>query len=87
MGILGGGFWVKVKFKDYSSRSTYIHIYFEFWLWEAFNMFNIYMYWERNPLIAVCLVLFPFVLVDLESLHSVWLTGVVHETMHHAFGP
>ncbi len=31
--------------------------------------------------------LFPFVLVDLESLHSDWLTGVVHETMHHAFGP
>ncbi len=31
--------------------------------------------------------LFPFVLVALESLHSDWLTGVVHETMHHAFGP
>ncbi len=24
--------------------------------------------------------LFPFVLVDLESLHSDWLTGVVHDT-------
>ncbi len=22
----------------------------EFWLCDAFNMFNIYMYWERNPL-------------------------------------
>ncbi len=32
-------------------------------------------------------ILFPFVLVDLESLHSDWLTGVVHETMHHVFGP
>ena len=31
--------------------------------------------------------LFPFVLVDLESLHSDSLTGVVHETMHHTFGP
>ncbi len=31
--------------------------------------------------------LFPFVLVDLESLHSDWLTGVVHETMRHTFGP
>ncbi len=29
--------------------------------------------------------LFPFVLVDLESLHSDWLTGVVHEAMHHTF--
>ncbi len=50
MGIRGGGFWVEVRFKDYSSRSTYNHIYYGFWLWEAFNMFNIYMYWERNPL-------------------------------------
>ncbi len=50
MGILGGGLWVEVRFKDYSPRSTYIHIYFEFWLWGAFSMFNIYMYWERNPL-------------------------------------
>ncbi len=31
--------------------------------------------------------LFPFVLVDPDFLHSDWLTGVVHETMHHAFGP
>ncbi len=31
--------------------------------------------------------LFPFVLVALESLHSDWLTGVVHETMHHACEP
>ncbi len=32
-------------------------------------------------------LLFPFVLVDLESLHSAWLTGAVHEAMHHTFGP
>ncbi len=50
MAILGGGFWVEVRFKDYSPRSTYMHIHFEFWLWGVFNMFNIYMYWERNPL-------------------------------------
>ncbi len=49
MGILDGGFRVEVKFNDYSSRSTYTHIYFEFWLWGSFNMFNIYMYRERNP--------------------------------------
>ena len=41
MDILNGGFWVEVRFKDYSTRSTYMHIYFEFWLWGAFNMFNI----------------------------------------------
>ncbi len=45
MGILDGGFWVEVKFKDYSSRSTYIHIYFEFWPWEVSVI-----YWERNSL-------------------------------------
>ncbi len=50
MGILDGGFWVEVRFEDYSSLLTYMHIYFEFWLWGAFNMFNIYMHWERNPL-------------------------------------
>ncbi len=45
MGIQGGGFWVEVRFKDYSSRLTYIHISFEFWLWEVSLI-----YWERNPL-------------------------------------
>ncbi len=44
---LGGGFWVEVRFKDYSSRLTYIHIYFEFWLWEVSVI-----YWERNPLMS-----------------------------------
>ncbi len=43
------------------------------------------------PVLMICIhvqiYLFPFVLVDLESLHSDWLTGVVNETMHHAFGP
>ncbi len=33
------------------------------------------------------LLLFPFVLVDPDFLHFAWLTGVVHETMHHTFGP
>ncbi len=45
MDILGGGFWVEVRFKDYSPRSTYNHIYFEIWLWEVSVI-----YWERNPL-------------------------------------
>ncbi len=31
--------------------------------------------------------LFQFVLVDPDFLHSNWLTGVVHETMHHVFEP
>ncbi len=30
MAVIGGGFWVEVRFKDYSSRLTYMHIYFEF---------------------------------------------------------
>ncbi len=27
MDILGGGFWVEVRFEDYSSRLSYIHVY------------------------------------------------------------
>ena len=41
----GGGFWVEVRFIDYSSRLNYMHIYFEFWLWEVSVI-----YWEQNPL-------------------------------------
>ncbi len=33
-----GGFWVKVKFKDYPSRLTYIHNYIEFWALEVFRL-------------------------------------------------
>ena len=73
MGIPDGGFWVEVKFKDYSSRSTYMHIYFEFWQWGAFNMVNIYMYWERNPLIQT---------INRIAVHRLYLTwcGKLSET-------
>ncbi len=73
MGILGGGFWVQVRFQDYSPMLTYTHIYFEFWLWEAFTMFNIYMYWERNPLIDVDLkfIEFPY-FIDEPTIYGVF---------------
>ncbi len=56
--------------------------------------------WPKGQAISLCRILlvaphisvahgllFPFVPVDPDFLHSDWLTGVVHETMHHTFGP
>ena len=46
------------------------------------------VHYKKNflNLVLIHVSLFPFVLVDPYFLHSNWLTGVVHETMHHAFG-